>query len=367
MQEVEQTTSEVGSAISDIIRAVIDTIGLVIEQINQELTSYIKVTGFVVSYSITELLDKIFTFYSYEWPIVEASIDSINNWLNTLALQEAAKINTLLSNFSILTDTILKNFEKQIAQIDDAVNPAYQERMFTIYGQIADFSKAINAPPSYLEEAIQNARSFAISISCLEGLSYYQFLADWDNGVSNLLNRIANSVSLYRANPQQIKVDIENNLIRPIFEIEIAKRRKQQQLLASLNNRIGSLEVTANALASQINEAIDSVSSLYDLVIAPKLEQIQDRFNAWENDIYTPDITTTRHSFTNMFLDIAKAFAEIGSILGILDYGGDLLLRIDKLSSVIKTEQEDKIADVSTRRFRELIPNWLVTVKERTG
>jgi hypothetical protein len=130
MQEVEKTTSEIGSVISDIIRAVIDTIGCVIEQINQELTNYIKVSGFVVSYSITELVDKIFTFYADEWPIVEACIDSINNWLNTLALQEATKINTLLSNFTILTDTLLKNFEEQIAQLDDSVSPAYEHLWF---------------------------------------------------------------------------------------------------------------------------------------------------------------------------------------------------------------------------------------------
>lgn len=367
MQEIEKTTSEIGSVISDIIRVVIDTIGSVLEQINQELTNYIKVSGFVVSYSITELLDKIFTFYADEWPIVEESIDSINNWLNTLALQEVTKINTLLSDFNTLTDTLLKNFEEQVEQIDDTVNPAYEQRMFAIYGSIADFSKAINAPPSYLEEAIQNARSFAMAISCLEGVSYYQFLADWDNGVSNLLRLIANSVALYRANPQQIKVDIEQSLIKPIFEIEIAKRRQQQELITSLSNRIDILTSYSTDCSLQIYENKQAIENLYELKVAPKLQEIEYFFETWKQDVYTTDKNTISQAFFEMFLNFTNVASDIIKVLGLLDYGGDLLLRIDKFSDALRIEQEEKIADVTTRRFRELIPNWLLTVKERTG
>jgi hypothetical protein len=236
-----------------------------------------------------------------------------------------------------------------------------------IYGSIADFSKAINAPPSYLEENIQAARSFAMAISCLEGLSYYQFLADWNDGVNRLLIRIANSVSLYRENPQQIKVDIENNLIRPIFEIEIAKRRKQQELLTSLSNRIDILTSYSADCSLQIYENKQAIESLYELKLAPKLQQIEYFFETWKQDVYTTDKNTISQTFFEMFLDFTNVASDIAKVLGLLDYGGDLLLRIDKLSEAIRIEQEEKVADVSTRRFKELIPNWLSIVKEKTG
>ncbi|GAJ08134.1 unnamed protein product, partial [marine sediment metagenome] len=54
-------------------------------------------------------------------------------------------------------------------------------------------------------------------------------------------------------------------------------------------------------------------------------------------------------------------------ILGLLDYGGDLLLRIDKLSIDSRFEQEAKVGDVSTRSFLRLLPAWLDVVKKGIG
>lgn len=367
MPEPQDTSSEVAAVISDIIRATADTISSVVAQLNQELTTYITTAGFVVSYSITQLINNTIGFYSYEWPIINAAIQDINDWLINLGNQEATKITNLLSNFDRITNILLSNFEQQLSAIDNTVTPYFNKRDFAIYGQIADFSKAINAPPSYLEENIQNARFFVMTIACLEGLSYYQFLADWNTGVANLLNRIANSVSLYQANPQRIKFDIEESLIKPIFDIEIIKRRQEASFLASLDNRFIMLNNSVSQLNLQFYDLNQFAHNLYSLTIEPALLEIESSFEAWKKDVYAGDRKSIASAYATVAIGIETVFAKIAAVLSLLDYGGDLLLRIDSLAEYLRTEQEEKIGDVSTRAFKRLVPDWLRTVKERIG
>lgn len=364
MQELIKTTSELSAAIDDTLTVLRDSVEIVVTEIATELASFVKLIGLVVSRNIINLIDDIFALYSYEWTIANRSIQELNNYINTLIYIETIRINRIINNFTILTAILIREFADQIALIDLAVSPQYNERMFAIYGRIAEFSVAINAPPSYLEEAIQNARFFAMAIACSAGLSYYQFQSDWNDGVERLLIHIRNSISLYQQNPQRIKIDIERTLIKPIFEMEVYNRRQERQQLINLSNRITNLQGLMSIHKIQMDENKQVIMNLYELEIAPILKEIIESFDIWKKDVYGTKMKVIDRSFVSLFLQIVEAIYETRKILGLLDYGGDLLLRVNKLSGYLRIEQEDKIADVTTRSFRRLVPDWLSEVRK---
>lgn len=365
MPELPETPSEVSAIFTDIFIALRDTIAAVVTEISIESATFTKIISIIGLQTTIALLDDIFELYSYEWVIVNRSIQSLNNWIDTLIYEQAQRINTVLYNFDALTSVLIQNFEKQLSQIDNAVSPAYNERMFAIYGRIAEFSVAINAPPSYLEEAIQNARFFAMAIACSAGLSYYQFQSDWDAGVERLLIRISNSISLYRENPQWIKLDIEDSLIKPIFTIEVNNRRQEREQQTILSNDIIDLQNLVTTHKLQTDENSIAIIDLYELKIKPALKEITDNFDSWKNDIYATRDKLVDNSFVSLFLQIIEVAYEARRILGLLDYGGDLLLRINKLTDTLRIEQEDKIGDVATKSYRRLVPEWTAEVKKR--
>ncbi len=362
MYEVKQTSDSIALAISDIVNALSRTVEAVLWEINQELTAYIKVVSSVVSLNIAALLDDIFDLYSYEWAMVWQRERELSNLIDYLMVGEAQGINNILSNFDKTIDILISKFEEQLTQIDTSINPYYNERMFAIYSSIAEFSMAIDVPPFYLEGVIQNARSLAMAIACSAGLPYYQFQWEWDANIRTLLIHIQNSTALYRRNPQWIKVDIEEILIKPMYETEMTARRQEKEQLISFNDTIIALENLLFEYKLQSDENKQIIESMYELKIAPALKELADAFDTWKKDIYESDRKSLAKSYAIITIGINTVFGKVAEVLGLLDYGGDLLLRIDKLSFGLRVEQENKVAAVVNRRDKRVTTAWMEEV-----
>lgn len=358
MYEVKQTSDGVAIAISDIVNALGRTVEAVLWEINQELTAYIKVVSSVVSLNIAALIDDIFELYSYEWTMVWQRKQELDNLIDYLAAGEVQGINAILSNFDKTLDVLVNKFEEQLTQIDTSINPYYNERMFAIYSSIADFSVAIDVPPFYLEGVIQNARSQALAISCSAGLPFYQFQDEWYNNLQVLLIHMQQSTALYQRNPQWLKVEIEETLIKPMYIAEMTARRQEKEQLISLNDTLIELENLLFEYKIQSDENKQTIESLYELKLAPALKELADAFEMWKKDVYKTDQSLLGKSYAIITIGIQTAFDKAAAILGLLDYGGDLLLRIDKLSVGLRVEQENKVADVVTRRDKRVTTAW---------
>jgi len=366
MDELSQIIADTGDATSSLIAGVVDGLNILIPYISQELTTTLEMASSSVSTGIIDLINTIFGFYTDEWPTVETYINSIDNEVNSFGVQAVNNINTVLSKFESITTTLISNFEMEIAQIDNKISAVYDTRMFTIYGELARVSVAINTPPDYLEGIIQDARSFAMGIACLDGLPYYTFLANWDSGVSNLLALIINSISLYKDNPQRIKNDVENSLIKPIFDMQVDKQRTQQALINNLSLMIDNLTTQLANIADKSDKDIQTINDLLNNTIQPKLSELQANFEYWLKNTYAFNQQAQNNEILRLWDGINQIVANINQIVAGLNYGGDLLLRIDSLPDDIRFVQEQEITDVSTRRFIADITDWQQAANEQT-
>ena len=364
MTEDEAVIHDVSDSVGDALSAFIDLEAIVIEQLNAELTFFVKGVGLRVTSTIVNLIDRIFDLYPDEWLIVNDAIVELFNWMNSFAYDEAMGVDRIIQDFTTVANNLIGVVADSLDAIDELIGPKYNERMFAIYDRIAVFSRAIDAPPAYLEGVIQNARSFVMIVSCLSGSDYYQFLSNWDNGVEQLLNRISRYTTLYRQNPQRIKIDVEAMLIKPAYDLMQQQKQNESAMLTGFNERIDELITSTTDLQLQIAENRYVVDHIFADKINPRLLDISEAIKDWQANIYRNEMGLMQTAVTSVHLLITKAGFKIADIFGLLDYGGDLLSRVDSLPDFIRQDQEDKIADVSNRAFARIVPEWVSTVKE---
>ncbi|KKN36639.1 hypothetical protein LCGC14_0771620 [marine sediment metagenome] len=367
MPDVEVVTYDVSNSVSDALSALIDAEALVIEQLNTELTFFIKTIALTVTGTIVDMLDQIFDLYPSEWLIVTDAMVELSNWMNSFAYGQARNIADIIQSFTTVANTLMAQVAGKLDAIDALIGPKYEMRMFAIYDRIAVFSKAINAPPFYLEGVIQNARTFVMTVTCLSGPDYYQFLSTWDSGVEQLLSRISRYTTLYRENPQWIKTDVEAMLIKPAYNAMRQLKQDESTTISDFNNRIGELIKSTGDLQLLIGENKYLIDHIFADKINPRLLEITESIKDWQANIYRNEMGVMQAAVKSTHLLVTKAGFKIADIFGLLDYGGDLLLRINSLNDFIRQDQEDKIADVANRSFARIVPDWLSIVKETAG
>lgn len=364
MLESEAVIHDVSANVRAALSALIDAEALVIKELNTELSFFVKGVGLRVTSTIVSLIDKIFDLYPDEWVLVDQAIVELFNWLNSFAYDEAMGVDRIIRSFTTVANSIIAEVADSLDAIDKLIGPKYNERMFAIYDRIAVFSRAIDAPPVYLEGVIQNARSFVMTVSCLSGSEYYQFLSNWDDAIERLLNRISRYTTLYRQNPQWIKLDVETILIKPAYDLMQQLKQNESAAVIGFDKKIGELINSVSDLQLQIGENKTIVDNIFVNQINPRLAAINEAMLEWQDKIYRNEMGIIQAAIKNTHLLVTKAGFKIADIFGLLDYGGDLLLRINSLSDSMRHDQEDKIADVSNRAFARLVPDWLSTVKE---
>ena len=367
MPEVETIVHDVSDSLRDALSAFIDVEAIVIEQLNNELAFFVRGIGLRVTYILVDLIDKIFDLYPDEWIIANRSIVELVNWMNTFASEEEKEVERIIQTFRMVANTVIDKVGDSLDAIDNLIGPKYNERMFAIYDRIAVFSKAIDAPPAYLEGVIQNARSFVMTVSCLSGANYYQFLADWDNDIEKLLGRISRYTTLYRQNPQWIKTDVEEILVKPAYDLMSQLKQNESAAVIMFDKQIGEVIRTIGDLQLQDEQNKYVIDNMFVNKINPRLSAIAESIRDWQANIYRNEMGVMRAAVTSTHLLVTKAGFKIADIFGLLDYGGDLLLRVNRLNDHIREDQEDKISDVADRSFKRLVPEWLDIVKEKTG
>ena len=108
------------------------------------------------------------------------------------------------------------------------------------------------------------------------------------------------------------------------------------------------------------------ISNMFATKIQPRLSAITEAIKDWQANIYRNEMGVMRAAVTSTHLLATLSGVKISNIFGLLDYGGDLLLRVNRLNDPMRHDQEDKISEVADRSFKRLVPEWLLTVAEQT-
>ena len=347
MADEVSTIIRISDVLSDTLSAYTENIRLVVADVSAQLSDLALPVSQSVLITLVGLIDDILDLYPSEWILVQQSIRRLTGSIETLIVDKVRGVNDLLAQFTTLNKSLVTNFSDQLAVIDDVVTRSYNARMFALYDRVSEVSLAIGAPPAYLEEIIQNARIFVLSVSSSLGLEYYDVLWAWDLGFQRLLTLISNSVSKYRENPQWIKIDVENMVIKPLYDIKVL-REKESALQKDLVEKV--LVELKNLLVDQritIQENKQAVSDIFPLLVEPAIKQIRDDWDFWLDGIYYPVSRNTSRAL-EVIRDRQTEFGNIfGDIIRRLGMAGDIIESIHDLPFDDRIEQLGKLVDTT--------------------
>lgn len=358
MDEVIKVISEVLSVVNKAIESIVGTLAIELNAIAEQVIAFIDLTALVIENFAYELLDVLDIYAFDSWVSTQDILDDLDYVLFGIADYIGNYIRGIVQHFESLTSSLLSGLRVELADIENIISVQYQERMFAIYGQIGALSLAINAPPSYLEEAIQNAKMFVLGLSGFIGLTYEQFQIDWFTGLNRLLNRIRNSINLYRQNPRQIRIDLETELIRPAYEIyisaAISRETRDREFAAGIEQTKQDLVICQR----RIEENIKAREQLWELTIKPRIEALQTDFEQWISRVYQAKIKQLDTILMGVITDTITLRIRLDGIDERMLYGGDLLQGINLLPIAERIIQESKIAEVTSRQFRRNTELW---------
>ena len=358
MEEVSKVIADVLSVVDKAIDGIVKVLDITIHSLGELMIALVDLFAMAIGSFAYELLD-ILDYYGFEsWYSLETILDDLDSSLIDIASSIGTYIRTLLTSFDALVEALRSDVKVELASIGEVISTQYQARMFMIYGQIATLSVAINAPPSYLEEAIQNAKTFVLGLSGFVGLSYEQFELDWFAGLNNLLRKIRNSISLYRQNPRQIRVDLETELISPAYEIYMNAAVSREARDAELTNHIEQVREDITNCYYKIAENERARAQLWELTIRPRLEALQEEFDLWIKQVYNVRVKQVTGNIVALSLAISGVSTRLKAVNDKLLYPGDLLQTIDMLPEAERALQENKVAEVTSRQFRRNAVLW---------
>ena len=347
MAEEVSTIIRISDVISDVLSAYTENVRLVVREVSGQLSDFALPVSSAVLFTVVDLIDDILDLYPNEWILVQQSIRRLTGWIETLIADKVRGVNELLAQFTTLNKSLVTNFSEQLTVIDDVVTQAYNARMFVLYDRVSEVSLAINAPPAYLEEIIQNARIFVLGVSCTLGLEYYDVLWAWDLGFQRLLTLISNSIPKYRANPQWIKIDVENMIIKPLYDIKVLRETEsalQKDLVEKTLIELGELVFDQRMI---IQENKQAVSDIFPLMVEPAIKRIADDWNYWLEGVYHPvqrNIHRSLEFVRNRQIEFAGNLSDISHRLSL---AGDVIESIHDLPFDDRIEQLGKLVDTT--------------------
>jgi hypothetical protein len=126
----------------------------------------------------------------------------------------------------------------------------------------------------------------------------------------------------------------------------------------------GILKITDTAVEDLQTLRNDFVTLINDLPakikaqITPAIEPIIKEFDAFVKTQYEPWMSTIKTTMGALIIEDDRIHSSMDDVVRRLLYPGDYLGEIDKMDPAIRDRQQQKIAEIASRGFREDAGEW---------
>ena len=365
MLETTQSVTEVTRLMNDVTETLVSLLSSVVGQIAYEIDIFFDTATWNIGSILRSLVNTVSPWGFDEWLSAGEIITVLQSYMGIFAGGLTKQLDKIVLHIDDMIDTVFAQIKADTDLIDSLVTEHYQQRMFAIYGRIAEVSTAIDAPADYLEGCIQDAKVFAASSSAYAGMSWWNFQLAWDAALENLLRTIISSMSFYRSNPQRIKTDVEQLIVKPLYEVMISFTNSRNDRTYELNRLIENLAVNIELNISAIEENKYRAEQLWTAAIAASQAEFMEFFDKWNKNVYRRDWDQVSQAFVDMFSQIFDHTSQLFDIFGLLKLPGDLLKKINLLPGDKELAQAEKISEVASRVFRNEADDWLKYSQEK--
>lgn len=244
----------------------------------------------------------------------------------------------------------------------------YRKAVMGIYNQVSLISSAMGFNAQFLNLAFQNTRAIILDASSALGRSYDIAQITWLNTYSNLLERFSTLTEKFKNSPGDLFLWLSHWYERPALN---AKANGVKATLGGLNGALKSVTKIFQDVQTVRNDLEQFVHDLPQSIrkeILPKFKEITKTFDTFIDETYKPSIKTLENITETLQINQDNAVKQLNEITSRIRYPGDYLLEIERLTGEVKTDQENKIADLATRRYgrevEKFSPAFATTIGE---
>lgn len=347
------------SAIAAVVASVVATATIILSTIVATVSAAIVGIATTVSSILAGVASML--------PVELVSIETKFLWAEAVATNDlfmmVQVVGTAFGEFlaAIHFEVMLK-----VHNIAFLVSEQYRVMMRKVWGQIAEFAKAVELPAGYLEAAINTARTVVLDVSGFMGRPYDLGEITWLNDFQILLKRIEGKAQQYRQNPQIIWDDLNELIIKPAID---NKARAQQEVFQTIKNIIAFGDKTVNDLKDlryKLRADLDKLPFEWAEDIVQKTDLLWNKWETWRNELYLPVIGRITEVIDVLYIKQTENKNSLNQIFKDMSNPGDYLQTTDRLPTTQRTIQEDKIYEVSSRTVDRAVDTWQEKVDAET-
>lgn len=352
MGAVADVFDVVEDVVGDVVDAVVDIVTDVVVAISENVLTpeFLTIAAICIGqyYAIPAISAAYASAASTELAAYSVSMSAADAMIvGTSAFTSAVSAGLTAFAEAIHLTTIL-----DIHNIATLVSSDYRNMMFNVYSEISEVSSALGFYPQFLPLAFRNSRQLVLSSSNLMGRKYDLAQVEWLTTFNSYLTEFNKHAKEYENNPEALFYDLEQLVEKPSMD---AGGSTMQTVFVSINDTVKAVKATVAdtvTVRDDLNRLISDLPERIRSQIKPYTDPIIRQFDDFITNTYDPAIKEFQ-SLLDRFSDLQKKnLSDIDDVVERLAKPGDYLLEIDSLLEADRLDQEGKIAEISTRRFR---------------
>lgn len=256
----------------------------------------------------------------------------------------------------------------KIHQVAYLVSEDYRQAFDEVFWQISKVGMSLNWGPIALNLLFENARTLVLDVSSSLGENYDIGQIKWLSTFNEYLKEFNKNWEYYRAKPGRFITWIADNTYRPAID---AKATTVRAIFEGIESALGLIQVTAEDITKLKNDTLKLVGDLPEVLrnkIEPQLRQITDAFDDFVKLQYDPALKIINGSLEILGVDVDKNKQEARAIVQRLIRPGKYLAEINELDETARREDEDMVADISTRKSKreteDVSQGWINPLKD---
>lgn len=275
-------------------------------------------------------------------------------------------ISTISTAFSAFLNAIHFKTLYKIHQIAYLISADYQRMVQKVLRQVASVSHALEMGASFLPLVLENMRFLVLDTSAMLGRSYDLAQIGWLKDLQGILTKIGKRAEVIQGRPELVLTMITDVFVERAINV---RSQFMAGLLLTVENLLSaSEEVITNVttVRDRIDTLIADLPSFIKEKIQPEYEELTGKIDGFINKVYQPNLGRLEEVLNVMDLRVSDTKARVTNVVERIKKPGDYLSEIDLMDRIERLRQEDKVAEISSRRNkREVEEIYEITEEEQ--
>lgn len=338
----------VGAAISAAAVAVASVVSAVAAAVGAALSA----VGSFVAGSLVGTLEGLSLISTATSANILSSLGALNA-ISVAAYGSAwATVSTISAVFTGFLEAIHFATIMKVHSIAMVVSTDYRAMMQGVYTRIGEVSRALGLGTHYINLVLRDARNIVLDVSTTLGKRYDLAEITWLTEMNNFLHKFQDVAMRYERRPYLLLIDIGEWIEKPAMDI---KGSAMQAVILQLDGLLTTVDKTITTVTEYRDKVENLVSDLPEFMrkeIRTFTDPIIEKYDTYILKTVRPHIRYVDGMIDYLQGERAEISSRVGDIVNRLKKPGDYLRSIDRLNEWSRRQEEDKIAEVATRKFR---------------